>query len=142
MLKFLVTLVLLVCLTSIISAQTRSASAKWLNGTWEGTGYQTDTNETWTMKLTIRGGHYQIEYPSLKCSGRWIPLGSLSLDQNRARFIEKITLGIETCTNNGNVVIERLNRRQVAYRYSNRGSRQITASAILNQRNKSIANRK
>lgn len=131
MLKFLATLVLLVFLTSIISAQNGSASSKWLNGTWEGTGYQTDTNETWTMKLTVRSGHYRIEYPSLKCIGRWIPL---SLEQNHARFIEKITIGIETCTNNGTVVIERLGRRQIAYRYSNRGSRKVTASAILNRK--------
>ena len=134
MLKSLATLILLVSLTSILSAvstQGKSASAKWLNGTWEGTGYQTDTNETWTMKLTVRDRHYRIEYPSLKCSGRWVPL---SLNQSHARFVEKITVGIETCTDNGNVVIERLSRRQIAYRYSNRGSRQVTASAILNRK--------
>ena len=134
MLKFLATFILLVSLTSIVSdvsAQGKSASSHWLNGTWEGTGYQTDTNETWTMKLTVRTRHYRIEYPSLKCSGRWIPL---SLNQSQARFIEKITLGVEACTDNGNVVIERLSRRQIAYRYSNRGTRQVTASAILNRK--------
>lgn len=32
------------------------------------------------------------------------------------------------------VVIERLSRRQIAYRFSNRGSREVTASAILNRK--------
>lgn len=131
MLKIVATFVLLVSLTSIVSSQTKTGTGRWLNGTWEGTGYQIDNNETWTMKLTVRGKRYRIEYPSLKCGGRWIPL---SIDRSRARFIEKITLGLEDCVDNGNVVIERLSRRQIAYRFSNRGTREVTASAILNRK--------
>lgn len=131
MLKIVATFVLLVSLTSIVSSQTKTGTGRWLNGTWEGTGYQIDNNETWTMKLTVRGKRYKIEYPSLKCGGRWIPL---SIDRSRARFIEKITLGLEDCVDNGNVVIERLSRRQIAYRFSNRGTREVTASAILNRK--------
>jgi len=144
MLKIVATLVLLVSLTSVVSSQSKTGTAagpprgqpawgagKWLNGTWEGKGYQTDNDETWTMKLTVRGNRYKIEYRSLKCGGKWIPQ---SIKTSRARFIEKITLGIETCTDNGNVVVERLSRRQIAYRYANRGSREVTASAILNRK--------
>jgi hypothetical protein len=131
MLKIVTTFVLLVCLTSVVSSQSKSGTRRWLNGTWEGTGYQVDNNETWTMKLTVRGNRYKIEYPSLKCGGRWIPL---SIDASRARFIEKITFGLEDCVDNGNVVVERLSRRQIAYRYSNRGTREVTASAILNRK--------
>lgn len=131
MLRTVATLVLLVFLTSVVSAQGKTPTAKWLNGTWEGTGYQIDSNETWTMKLTVRGRAYRIEYPSLKCGGRWIPL---SINQSRARFTEKITLNLEACTNNGNVVIDRLSRRQIAFRYSNSGSREVTTSAILNRK--------
>jgi hypothetical protein len=82
------------------------------------------------MKLTVTGGHYRIEYPSLNCGGQWIPL---SINPSRARFIEKITRGLESCTDKGNVVIERLSPRQIAFRYSNRGSREVNASAILNR---------
>lgn len=130
MLRTVATLVLLVSLTSIVSAQGKTNRRTWLNGTWEGTGYQIDNNETWAMKLTVQGRRYRIEYPSLKCAGSWIPI---SLNASRARFVEKISLGIETCTDNGNVVIERLSRRQIAYRYANRGTREVTASAILNR---------
>lgn len=131
MLRTVVTFVLLVLLASAVSAQAKTPKAKWLNGTWEGTGYQIDNNETWTMKLTVRGRAYRIEYPSLSCGGKWIPL---SINPSRARFIERITLNLEACTNNGNVVIDRLSRRQIAFRYSNAGSREVTASAILNRK--------
>jgi hypothetical protein len=43
--------------------QTRSRNQSWLNGTWEGKGYQSDTDETWTMRLTVKGNKYLIEYP-------------------------------------------------------------------------------
>ena len=129
MLKIAATFVLLVCITSVVSSQSKPGTERWLNGMWEGTGYQIDNNETWTMKLTVRDKRYKIEYPSLKCGGRWIPQ---SISRSRARFIEKITVGLEDCVDNGNVILERLNRRQIAYRFSNRGNRQVTASAILN----------
>ena len=131
MLKIAATFLLLVSLTSIVSAQGKSDNGRWLNGTWEGTGYQIDNNETWPMKLTVRGRRYRIEYPSLKCGGRWVPL---SIDATRARFIEKINFGLQECVDNGNVVVERLGRGQIAYRFSNRGTREITASAILNRK--------
>jgi hypothetical protein len=129
--KIATTFFLLLTLTSVVSPQGKTSSRSWLNGNWEGTGYQTDTNETWAMKLTARGGRYRIEYPSLKCGGRWLPL---SISAGRARFIEKITFGLEDCVDRGKVVVERLSRRQIAYRFSNRGSREITASAILNRK--------
>jgi hypothetical protein len=112
-----------------ISAQNKRRS--WLAGTWEGTGYQMDNNETWTMKLTVQANRYKIEYPSLKCSGRWIPI---SLDSRRARFKERIMVGLAECVDRGNVVVERLGPRQIAYRFVNNGERDVTASAILNRK--------
>ena len=123
---FVVLLVLL--FTSPISAQNKRS---WLAGTWEGTGYQIDTNETWTMKLTVQGNRYTIEYPSLKCSGKWLPLG---VDSRRARFRERITVGLTECVDRGKVVVERLSSRQIAYKFVNNGERDVTASAILNRK--------
>jgi hypothetical protein len=131
MLKIVATLVLLVSLASVVCPQNKAKSRPWLEGTWEGTGYQIDNNELWPMKLTVRKKRYKIEYPSLNCGGRWIPL---SINRIRARFIEKITFGLQECVNKGNVVIERLSRRQIAYRFSNHGTREVTASAILNRK--------
>lgn len=124
-------LVLLLVTTSIVCGQGKNRHRTWLNGTWEGTGYQMDNNETWTMRLTVKANRYRIEYPSLNCEGRWRPI---SINSGRARFRERITRGLEQCTDKGKVVIERLSRRQIAFRYSNPGASDVVASAILNRK--------
>jgi hypothetical protein len=124
-------LLLLTAAAGTMSAQSKNRHAHWLNGTWEGTGYQMDADETWTMRLTVKGNRYRIEYPSLKCEGRWRPLHIRSWTM---RFREKITSGIEECKDNGNVVIQRLSRKQIAYRYADPGTSEVSASAILNRK--------
>lgn len=121
--------VLLLLLAASFSAQTKKTS--WLKGTWEGTGYQTDDQSTWTMRVTARGRRASIEYPSLNCGGRW---QLISISSNRARLRERLDHGQDKCTNNGNVTIQRLNRRQLVFLYSNAGTREITASAVLNRK--------
>ena len=90
-----------------------------------------DANGTWTMRLTVKGNRYMIEYPSLKCAGQWWPL---AIRLWTMRFREKITIGINECKDNGNVVIQRLGRKQIAYRYADRGTNEVSASAILNRK--------
>lgn len=107
------------------------ARGGWLRGVWEGTGYQTDTADTWAMVLTFRRGGYTAEYPSLGCAARW---RLLRVSRTRAVFRETVTKGGERCAPSGRVVVERLNARQLAYRYSYRGSNDYVASAILNRR--------
>jgi len=126
---FAFALVFLATLTSIFQAQTRGRS--WLHGSWEGTGYQIDADETWTMNLRVEGDKFVIEYPSLKCHGVW---RLLDMDSRSARFRERITFGVSECANNGNVIIERLNRKQIAFRYAYSDTREISASAILNRK--------
>ncbi len=125
------------CLTALLlvalaaggaAGQTRGG---WLRGEWAGTGYQTDSESTWPMVLTFRRGRYTAEYPSLECAGRW---RLLSVSGTRAVFRETITKGAEKCSPRGRVVIERLNARQLGYRYSHQGSEDYVASAILNRR--------
>lgn len=120
-------IVLLAATTSIQAQKSRA----WLNGTWQGTGYQMDTDTTWTMLLTASKGKYTIEYPSLKCGGRW---QLITIDKWTAKFRERISHGLEDCVNNGSVVIQRLGNGQIAFRYYNRGSARVTASAILNRK--------
>jgi hypothetical protein len=122
-------LLALICMASVVRPQ--SGGGAWLQGKWEGTGHQIDTNTMWTMRLTVRGGRYEIEYPSLNCSGRW---RRLSLNSRVAVFRERITTGRSECVDQGRVVIERLNGRQIAYRFSHRGSTDVAASAILNRK--------
>lgn len=132
MIRTLAVLCLLLLLAPGATAQS------WLSGTWIGIGYQTDDNSTWAMKLTItppKNGRrkFSIDYPSLNCGGRW---KLLKTSQHKLVFREQLSFGQERCANNGRVWLERVNRKQVLYWYSNQGTRQITASAVLNrQRN-------
>lgn len=130
MLRTLAAVCLLFSLTVVALPQGRRAGA-WLGGTWEGTGYQIDTDSTWTMVLNVRGGKYLIEYPSLDCGGEWRLLG---INSRRARFREHITRNREACADRGTVVVERLSRRQVAFRYTHRGATDVSSSAILNRK--------
>lgn len=127
--KIVVSFLVVLVVTVVVCPQ--GVNRTWLNGTWEGTGYQIDNNSTWTMKLVARQGGYTIEYPSLNCGGRW---RLLRIDSWRARFTEHITSGREVCVDRGNVVIQRLSRRQIAYRFSERGAAAVSASAILNRK--------
>lgn len=113
------------------SAHAQAGRGAWLSGTWEGTGYQADTDSTWTMRLTARRGRYLIEYPSLNCGGRWRPLG---VGPRLARFREEITSGLDACANLSTVIVQRLSARQVAVRYYHRGDGKVTSSAILNRK--------
>ena len=125
------TVLLTLLLSSAISAQPKSKA--WIKGSWEGTGYQIDNQSTWTMLFTARGRKFSIEYHSLNCGGRW---QLITIDSYRARFKERLNHGQDKCTNNGNVVIQRLSKRQILFLYSNAGTREVTASAVLNRKKK------
>jgi hypothetical protein len=58
----------------------------------------------------------------------------VDFDSRSARFKEKITVGVSDCANSGKVTIERLNRNQIAFSYAYSGTREISASAILNRK--------
>jgi hypothetical protein len=120
-------LLLLAC--SAASAQSKSNS--WIKGTWEGTGYQTDDQSTWAMVLKAVGKRFAIDYPTLSCGGRW---KLMSINASRARFRERLDHGQDKFADNGNVLIQRLNRNQILFLYSNQGEKALTASAILNRK--------
>ncbi|MBA3768793.1 MAG: hypothetical protein H0W99_17790 [Acidobacteria bacterium] len=129
MLRIAATVCLLFSMTLVVCPQGRSGN--WLKGKWEGKGFQIDTDETWTMRLRTQGRKFLVEYPSLNCGGEW---KLISINSRRAMFRERITLGLNECVDKGNVLIERLNGRQIAYRYSYRGTTEVSASAILNRK--------
>ena len=121
----------LLLLWAIPVASAQSKSNSWIRGTWEGTGYQTDDKSTWEMVLKAGAKRFAIEYPSLSCGGRW---QLISLNAWRARFRERLDHGQDKCADNGNVLIQRLNRNQILFVYSNQGEKELTASAILNRK--------
>jgi hypothetical protein len=133
-LRTLIVLALLVLTVSSATAQDKGKS--WLRGNWEGSGYQTDTDSTWPMRLTIRKlkSHrrtFSIDYPSLNCGGRWKVLSS---NRSRATFREQLDRGQDKCTDHGLVRIERVGHGQLIFLYSRQGRRDLTASALLSRK--------
>lgn len=126
--RWLTTLLFVLLAAGACAAQTRGG---WLRGEWAGTAYQVDSENTWAMVLTFGRGVYAAEYPALECAGRW---RLMSVSRTRAVFRETVTKGAEKCAPRGRVVIERLNARQLGYRYSYEGSKDFVASAILKRR--------
>jgi hypothetical protein len=103
----------------------------WLDGVWEGTGYQTNPKSTWTMKLTAQNNTYSIEYPSLSCRGKWV---LQSKEAGKARFKEVITQGLNRCENNGAVLIEKISDTQLSFKYSSPNTASITSTAVLKKK--------
>ncbi|MEL6537829.1 MAG: hypothetical protein AAFQ98_20585, partial [Bacteroidota bacterium] len=82
--SLLLTLVLLVS----------SCSPKWINGGWQGTGYQID-GQTWEVQMFADWDTgFEITYPDLSCGGVW----DLT-NQERLRFFfeETIEYGQDNC---------------------------------------------
>ncbi|HSS20574.1 MAG TPA: hypothetical protein VLL54_10900 [Pyrinomonadaceae bacterium] len=126
---------MLVVLTNSI-AFPKTPARSWLRGRWEGTGYQTDDDSTWPMRLSItsskRGTRvFSIDYPSLDCGGNW---KLLKFGQGRAIFQEQLSHGQDKCTDKGLVYLERKNRKQAVYLYRIAGGREFTAAAVLNRK--------
>lgn len=124
---------LLLLTASLVFPKTTRGS--WLRGTWEGTGYQADDASVWPLRLTVTGSKrsgrsYSIDYPSLNCGGKW---KLLKRDKNNATFREQLDHGQDQCADRGIVFIARKGNKQLVYSYALQGSRDLTASAILNR---------
>lgn len=107
------------------------SSPQWLDGRWEGEGYQSDTKTTWAVRLTVRDGNYTIEYPNIPCRGTW-----RLIDKNSggASFTEVITQGTDLCDNNSHVMLEKINDAEISCKYTHAGSRVVIATATLSKK--------
>jgi hypothetical protein len=98
--------ILIVMAVTLIShhLSAQQSGLSWLDGVWEGQGYQLSSGGTWAVKFTGLSGtnNYSIEYPSLKCGGNWM---IISGNEHRAEFVEVISFGTDVCANGGIVVL-------------------------------------
>ena len=87
----------------------------WVIANWQGSAYQFDTKENWTMTLAVDSltNDFKIDYPSLQCSGNW---KVIRISENRIELREKITRGIRNCVTRGKVVLEHRSDH-TAFRY-------------------------
>ena len=92
-------------------AATQETSTIGFNGVWEGAGMQ-DNNSSWTIKATIRGNHYVIEYPSLNCGGKLVFSSGSS---EKIEFIEQLIYGKSACIDNGKIIITKVGDSSAKY---------------------------
>lgn len=87
----------------------------WLNGKWEGVGYQID-GQTWKVELNKDKDKriIDISYPSLGCSGEWTVVKN---EKERVLLKEKITIGADRCDQGVEIVLTKVNDTHVAVTY-------------------------
>jgi hypothetical protein len=94
---------------------TGGQSSQWLEGVWKGTGYQKAPEMTWSIKFTAENNTYTIEYPSLRCGGKWT---LVEMNDAGATFKETITRGLDKCSNGGDITVEKISDHQISYKYT------------------------
>jgi hypothetical protein len=89
---------------------------EWINGTWQGIGYQAPTNTAWKidLKYDVKSESFSINYPSLNCSGQWELIES---ENNRLVFVERITTGLDKCDNNVKVIVNYVEGSYISVAY-------------------------
>jgi hypothetical protein len=115
----------------IESKPLEDSAGSWLDGRWEGEGYQSDTKTTWAVRLTVRDGTYSVEYPNIPCQGKWTLLDKSSVG---ASFTEVISEGANLCGTNSHVMLEKINDAEVSCKYTHEGSRAVIATATLSKK--------
>ena len=94
----------------------QQSSLSWLDGEWEGLGYQLNNGGTWSIRFSGQSANnsFTIQYPSLKCGGNWMITGC---NEYRAEFVEVISFGTDFCVNGGIVVLTRVDDLHIAFTY-------------------------
>lgn len=126
---------ILLLILSLLAIHTSAQSLPgWLRGSWAGTGYQTDTNTTWTMRLDVGETKAAVSYPSLGCSGHWRLLGRDK--KNQLDFEERITSDKTppACANGEYVRVHYRTNSQILIEFMHPWSPDnIVATVILNR---------
>lgn len=114
----------------LLSTSLQAQNIGWLQGEWEGVGYQLSNGGTWTMSVTANIANYSIaiRYPSLDCGGVWMIRSSSDCS---IELVEDIEYGEDKCLDGGFVVLTRVDADHVTFTYFLSGTRTMDAYATL-----------
>jgi len=109
MLKYFLTPILLIY---VFTSFSQIKSPDWLRGNWYGNGFQTDNNAFWPIEVQFDNSDevIKITYPSLNCGGNW---KLISVDGNKADFVEMISEGKTNCIDGSRIVLSRINEENI-----------------------------
>lgn len=110
-------------------------SDAWLNGQWKGTAIVDDGSGEWTVELIIlvEKGIYEVNYPSIGCSGIWEPV-SKGTDENgirTIRFRENIINNPDRACVDRGFVFARIQNGKLNLLYKNPNTAEYIATADL-----------
>lgn len=90
------------------------SSTLWIQGTWNGTGYQ-DDGQIWEVLLHANNPDtIKIEYPDLACGGNW----KITSDStHQMRFIENIVFGVENCDQGTEITVNKISKTEIEVLY-------------------------
>lgn len=100
----------------------------WVNGAWEGIGYQLNSETTWSIRFIPGENSSKIFYPSLECGGTWTLQSS---EPSKLVFFEEILEGTLRCTNYGKVVITPVDATHISFTYYNPNLGTVNAFSTL-----------
>jgi hypothetical protein len=111
--RFLLSFSLMMGSLSLL-AQENDVTPEWLQGEWEGTGYQID-GQTWEIILEAeKGEEVVIRYPDLGCSGYWL---MEQPGRTKLHFKEQIISGLGVCDQGGDVFVKKINKNKLRLTY-------------------------
>jgi hypothetical protein len=96
----------------------------WPSGMWEGSGLQLYPTATYPLAITFTRPAIDpalgvvvgsVDYPSLHCAGR---LGLIAAGAEEVHLAERLTSGLEHCTDQGRVTLSRRSAQRLFYLWS------------------------
>lgn len=133
-LLFAASFIILASLGNLAYAQ--SGKLKWLDGTWNGVGYQPGLKSQWEVKLVVNSAEntISISYPDLDCSGNW---QIMKVKKRRiSEFKEVILEGRDKCLNDLKVLIHLLDKEYLSVSYFISGTDKLDAFTVLKKQKK------
>lgn len=105
----------------------------WLEGNWEGTGGDVNTNFNWTIKLTYKADEQTIllEYPSHSCGGS---LKIITIETGKATCMEDVNYGLGQCNSGLKVFIKQESDGSISLSYYYVNNPNIKSSAKLKRK--------
>lgn len=108
---------------------TETGLPTWVQGSWEGIGYQINLPQTWAIELEVKSpNNVTVNYPSLDCSGMWEIVGTAT---DRVEFKEIILNGVNRCVNGGLIIITRVDQHHITYSFFEPQNGKLEAHSTL-----------
>ncbi len=97
----------------LFSVNTNAQSSNRFEGIWAGQGYQLNSNETWSIKLTIQEDAINIDYQSLGCQAT---LSKIKVEKRKLFLGEALTVK-GTCVDDGKIELEWISKNEIRFKW-------------------------